>query len=290
MANSSMNSSLTIANITSAATFPAHVQRAHNTLCAHKSRMLRRCLRYMYVCIICIIICIYAFCEDVSGAQVSPPLPPLSPRIDSSRCREAPPRKSNTGCTMHVTDKTDAASSAHIEAKPSPPLLVWWILGLLCDSPQLRRAECIVLPSTSPVERQKTMPGLVLQRGASSGSNPVKHVARGENGGKWRKAECNVSRCQPLSGDICYLQYVKRGQKWRLGEWNEDKNDLSGWFWQSQAHVPDFLCLTFFPRTASQFRITCICLQKCSKILCLHCRGGHLLQLPGLPSIAVHIL
>ena len=62
------------------------------------------------------------------------------------------------------------------------------------------------------------MPGLVLQRGASSGSNPVKHVARGENGGKWRKAECNVSRCQPLSGDICYLQYVKRGQKWRLGE------------------------------------------------------------------------
>ena len=75
MANSSTNSSLTLANITSAATFPAHVQRAYDTLCAHTSRMLRRCLRYMYVCIICII-CIYAFCEDVSGAQVSPRLPP----------------------------------------------------------------------------------------------------------------------------------------------------------------------------------------------------------------------
>ena len=49
--------------------------------------------------------------------------PSLSPRIDSSRCREAPPRKSNTGCTMHVTDKTDAASGAHIEAKLSPPSL-----------------------------------------------------------------------------------------------------------------------------------------------------------------------
>ena len=51
-----------------------------------------------------------------------PPSPSLSPRIDSWRCREAPPRKSNTGCTMHVTDKTDAASGAHIEAKLSPPL------------------------------------------------------------------------------------------------------------------------------------------------------------------------
>ena len=50
--------------------------------------------------------------------------PSLSPRIDSSRCREAPPRKSNTGGTMHVTDKTDAASGAHIEAKLSPPSLL----------------------------------------------------------------------------------------------------------------------------------------------------------------------
>ena len=193
---------------------------------------------------------------------------------------------------MHVTDKTDAASGAHIEAKLSPPsLLVWWILGLLCDSPQLRRVECIVLPPLLKGKRQ--CPALFCRGGASSGSNPVKHVARGENGGKWRKAEWNVSRCHPVSGDICYLQYVKRGQKWRLGEWNEDKNDLSRWFWQSQAHVPDFLCLTFFLHTASQFRITCICLQReemCSKILCLHCRACHLLRLPGLPSIAVHIL
>ena len=134
-----------------------------------------------------------------------------------------------------------------------------------------------MLPPLLKGKRQ--CPALFCRGGASSGSNPVKHVARGENGGKWRKAECNVSRCQPVSGDICYLQYVKRGQKWRLGEWNEDKNDLSRRFWQSQAHVPDFLCQTFFPRTASQFRITCICLGRGGE-------GGEVLKntLPSLPS------
>ena len=131
-----------------------HMYNEPMTHCAHTHRgccedVSGICMYYMYH----LYICILRRCLRCSG--VTPTPPSLSPRIDSPRCREAPSRKSNTGCTMHVTDKTDAASGAHIEAKLSPPsLLVWWILGLLCDSPQLRRAECIVLPPLLKGKRQ----------------------------------------------------------------------------------------------------------------------------------------